>query len=455
MKRFATIALLFVLLGSNAQAYQKVGNGDDGGDLEGATPLPEGPLSKAREQSVSRLTQLNTAGIRSLGNLIPEVAKTDLYFSPVDKAANLPSDQGSFHANMQGMVYARTFARPHAATRFFPAALTLSSEQMIALHIHEALHRSLPASVRENEAVVTQLTLSITTPGATRDQVEATVNTLIPEEIVQPPADGLSSHYRVLNTEAPYRRVSNLRYSFRQFLEPKINGTFPIRSMHVVQSDLYPFGGENTPFGMGLEASMIQSDAAGLQSGPLGISARLRLFQRAGFDVGIWGVASLNTLSTEELKNSPYGRSLVTFGLFIRKRLPGFYIENFLSYTLPGDVTQMLGAVSYNYSYGGVFNAKVRTGFAYSIFDFGAFTEMHLAQHFRVAGGAFKPFDTGSYRLVSVGPEVAISLGEVSLSVFGRMIIDSTQGANFDYLGNLMGAGTAQGSLGMAVNYAF
>ncbi len=455
MKRFTSHLILALVICSAAHGYQKVGNGDDGGDLEGAVPLTDGPLLKARETAIAKLLLLNTSGIRSLGNLIPEVSKSDLYLSPSEKAANLPSDQGSFHANMQGMVYARTFARPHAATRFFPSALTLTADQMVALHIHEGLHRSLPPAVRENEAVVTQLTLSITAPGANHDQVEAVVHTVVPDEIVQPPADGLSAHYRVLNTETPYRRVSNLRYSFRQFLEPKVNGTFPIRSMHVIQSDLYPFGGENTPFGMGLEASMIQSDAAGMQSGPLGISARLRLFQRAGFDAGIWGVASLNTLSTEELKNSPYGRSLLTFGLFIRKRLPGFYIENFLSYTLPGDVTQLLGAVNYNYQYGGVFNAKVRVGFAHGIFDFGAFTEMHLAQDFRVTGGAFKPFDTGAYRLVSMGPEVAVSLGEVSVSVFGRMIIDSTKGANFDYLGNLMGAGTAQGSIGTAVNYAF
>jgi len=76
-------------------------------------------------------------------------------------------DEGPFHVNLMGKVYARTFPEPHAATRFFPAAAKLDSEQLQALHIHEALHRALPDSVREDEAVVSEITLAPSATAAT------------------------------------------------------------------------------------------------------------------------------------------------------------------------------------------------------------------------------------------------------------------------------------------------
>lgn len=447
---------IFVLFTASVQAYHKVGNGDDGGDLEAHTPLSSGPIVEARAKALSLLQKLGTSGVRSLGGLVPEVERTELFLVTADKQANPESDPGAFHSDLTGRVYARTFAQPHAATRFFPIATELTQDQLVALHIHEGLHRSLPEHVRENEAKVSQITLAITAPGATRDQVQNVVEQVVPDATpLSRPSDGYTAHYRLSEGGSEFRRISNLSYSYRTFLKGQDTSAYPIRSMHVLQSDLYPFGGENTPFGMGIEASMIDSPAAGLQAGPLGLSARLRIWERSGFDVGLWAVASLNMLSAEELNNSPYGRSIYTGGIFIRKRASAFYLENFLSYTLPGETKQTIGLVDYRYEYGGVINAKIRAGLNFKVVDLGVFGEIHLADYFRVSGGAFMPFDKGAYRLVSVGPELTFRYAGLAGSVFGRAVVNATQGANFDYLGNLMGAGAAQGSVGMGVSYAF
>jgi len=456
MMRILTLIAVALLHPLSSHAYHKVGNGDDGGDLEGLKRLTEGPIVQARTEALTLLKKLNTVGVRYLSLLAPEVERSELFLVSEDKDINPETDSGVFHGNLQGKVFARTFAEPHAATRFFPASLALSSSQLVALHIHEALHRALPHWVREDEAKVGRITLAITSPGATHDGVAATVESTIPAPMtLARPADGLTARYQTDIPVGEYRRVSSLSYSYRHFLRPSETSSFPIYSMHVLQSDLYPFGGENTPFGMGLEGTIVSSLRGGTKPGPLGISARLRLWQRDGFDVGIWALASLNLLSNDELKNSPYGRDLFTFGTSMRKRTTHFYIENYLSYTGAGQTRQKIGSVEYLFQYGDVINAKLRTGLSYSFLDVGAFAELHLARYFRVSGGAFGPYDPGAYRLISVGPEITARFGAFSASIFGRILVDSTQGANFDYLGNLMGAGTAQGNLGSAVSYAF
>jgi hypothetical protein len=458
MKKLGIVcyAAVLALVAPPVQAYQKVGNGDDGGDLEALTALTSGPIVDARAKAVVLLEKLGTSGIRTLGALAPEVERTELFLVTADKQANPESDQGAFHTDMNGRVYARTFAQPHAATRFFPIAITLTQDQLVALHIHEGLHRSLPEHVRENEAKVSQITLAINAPGASRDQVQSVVDQVVPHiSPLSRPSDGYTAHYQLSGGRSDFRRISNLSYSYRVFLKGQDTSAFPIRSMHVLQSDLYPFGNENTPFGMGIEASMIDSSAAGLQAGPLGLSARLRIWERSGFDVGLWAVASLNMLSADELNNSPYGRSIYTAGIFIRMRTPVFYIENFLSSTFPGETKQTIGLVDYRYEYGRVINAKIRAGINFQAVDIGVFGEVHLAEYFRVSGGAFTPFDKGAYRLVSVGPELTFRYSGWAASFFGRAVINATQGANLDYLGNLMGAGAAQGSIGMGVSYAF
>lgn len=461
MKRILFLSVFIIFYPSSAWASNKVGNGDDGTDLEGLRPVTEGPLEDAREKAVQLLDRLNTAGIPGLGALRPEVARADLFLANEDVAAKLPADQGTFHSAMNGLVYARTLPSPHAATRFFPVATGLPESQLIALNIHEGLHRALPPSVREEESVVGAITLALTSPGANYDEAKETVARYVSQADLELPEVGTvrggagSPSGETLGTGVEevehFKQPSNINYAYRYFFKPNQPAVYPITSMHVLESDLYPFGGTNTPFGLGIRASMIDGPM-GLQSGPLGVSANLKVWSRRDFSISIWGQGDWNVLSADELKNSPFGRDVYSLGVCLRKDLSRFYVENYLSFDFPGQSNQTIGLVNYTYDYGSVIEAKVRAGVRVWKVDVGAFGEIHLADYFRVSGGAFSPADgdLGRYRIFSAGPEVTYATPDFSVSLLARFLVDSTKGANFDYLGNIMGPGVSQGSIGVS-----
>lgn len=61
-------------LAFTAQAsVTKVGNGDDGADLEALTPITSGPIFEARQRAVETAKKLNVIGVPGLGLLIPEL----------------------------------------------------------------------------------------------------------------------------------------------------------------------------------------------------------------------------------------------------------------------------------------------------------------------------------------------------------------------------------------------
>ena len=190
------------------------------------------------------------------------------------------------------------------------------------------------------------------------------------------------------------------------------------------------------------------------ESGPLGLSAKVRLWSGRGFDVGIFGSASLNVLSAEELKNSPYGRDVFTLGISMRKDLKRLYVENFISCTFAGKSKRTVGRVEYQYDYGDIYVAKIRAGARLGEFDLGGFAELSLAQNFRVSGGAFTS-DLGRYRIFAMGPELTYQQEDFMVGVSGRFLVDSTRGANFDNLGNLMGPGVAQGGVQLSASVLF
>jgi hypothetical protein len=450
----------------------KVGNGDDGSDLEGFTEIKKGPIVEARKEAVQLVRNLNTAGVPGLGMLLPEVEGTRLYLTKKDVSAVEDADAGTFHADMKSRVYARTFAEPHAATRFFPVAEKLDRDQLVALHIHEALHRSLPASIREDESKVSTLTLAITSPGASYDSIQHASVRVIPEAdrlaAMPKPADNsdplaapalgqslaVTPKYPVPE-QARIKNPSEFRYSFRKYRESDREMSFPVNSMHVIGSDLYPFGSEDSPIGIGIEASFIQRPQESLM-GPLSLSARGRLWSRRGFDVGYWGVLSLNTLSAEELKNSQYGRDTFSLGLSLRKDLSFFSIENFLGYTFAGKSQQRISSTDYTYNYGGVVTVSLHPAALIGpAIRLGAFVEMNLGEDYTISGGSFSN-SIGRYRLLSGGPEVQYFFNRnVALGLSGRFVIDSTKDADFDMLGDLMGPGVAQGNVTGTLSFYF
>src|ERR1700722_10012673 len=114
-----------------------VGNGDDGADLEGATPIDSGPIVEARNKAVKRLSTLGVEGVPGLGRLIPEVARSPLFMSKRDVPADDAIGGSRYHSDMRGLLFASTFTEANAPTTFYPAAKALNEEQLIALHIHE------------------------------------------------------------------------------------------------------------------------------------------------------------------------------------------------------------------------------------------------------------------------------------------------------------------------------
>jgi hypothetical protein len=470
--RTSLMILILILASLHAHsATTKVGNGDDGTDLEGFEEITSGPIVESRAKAVEHLKKLNVQGVPGLGLLIPEVEKAQLYMAKRDVQANLDEDQGAFHADFNGAVFARTMPEAYAPTRFFPASKKLSEEQLISLHIHEALHRSLPPSIKENENKVAQMTIAITSPGASHDRVKSAAVKHIPEELPVASNNGIqvngvktlppvaqdatmTTNLYPVPEHARVKRPSVFGYTYQKFTGHHDTDIMPVETMHSIQSHLYPFGGDTNPIGIGIEATVLKFEDEDTQLGPLGISARARLWSVRGFDIGAWGMVSLNTLSNEELKNSPYGRDLLTVGLSLRKDLKNFYVENLIGFTSPGEVKDKTGTQEYTYKYGSVVTASVKAGFRLSHFMAGGFGEIILSDNYSYTGPGYSD-ETGRYQIVGAGPDIGWEQDWWAMRVFGRFVVDSSKNADYTLLGNIMGKGSGQGSVGAQFSVVF
>jgi len=448
-----TILLLAGLLGCEVNAaVVRIGNGDEGSDLEGFTEVTSGPLIETRAEALKLLKSLNVNGVHGLGSLTPEVETSKLYLTKKDSLELGKVDQGSFHVDMKGRVYARTFAEPHAATRFFPVSNSLDHEQLIALHIHEALHRSLPADIRENESIVSEITLAITSPDSSFDRIDKVVSNYIPNEVTLTEARAEPTPLPIPET-AKIKKPSEFSYQYRSYLSPNSSSTFVVNSMHVLQTALYPFGTKRFVPGLGFELSLVNTPKQTFM-GPLMINVQLKMWSLRQFDIGIWATAELNTLSAKELQSSQYGRDAYHLGISLRKDLPMFSIENILAYTFESTSTQTIGAVPYTYSYGGVVEVSTHPALQLSPFRIGGFLEFLLGDHYEVSGGAFD-YNPGRYRLLSGGPEIEYRINSIAFVLSGRFLLNATQDASYDSLGDLLGVGTAQGNITAKVSYYF
>lgn len=447
-----------------------VGNGDDGTDLEGFEKLDSGRIVDARAKAVEKLRELNVKAVPGLGNLTAEVEKAELYITRKDLSAKKLLELGAFTNDTQGLVYARTFPRPHEPTRFFPASRNLDEKQLVSLHIHEALHRALPADIREDERVASEITLAITSPDASYDRINETVQKFIKAAAAK--TTGVASTggqiYSKSVVEIKPAKHSRLNYpskvgvTYRKFSMPKYDSTqmtsIPLTSMTSISSHLYPFGGSLNALGIGIDASIINKGINakevddGTFMGPLGLSGRMLLWTGKGFDVEGYGRVDLNTMSNEELQESLLGRDIVKVGMTFAKRTSFFYVENDLEYTLPSETSQKIGNIDYNYEFGSITTARVKLGGFYKAFNLGGFLEMHLADNFKASGGAFE-YETGRNRIVSAGPEIEWRSNQFGLKVFGKFLLDSTQNTDFDFLGDLMGQGVGQGNIGLELNF--
>ena len=84
MKRLTLILSLFCFGFTSLASTTKVGNGDDGRDLEGLTEITSGIIFLTRDEAVKRLETLNIQGVQGLGSLIPELKNTKMYMAKAD-----------------------------------------------------------------------------------------------------------------------------------------------------------------------------------------------------------------------------------------------------------------------------------------------------------------------------------------------------------------------------------
>lgn len=180
IKMITRMVTLFLLSHLTIAAPTELGNGNDGKDLLEFREVTEGIIFETRTEAVNFLSKINLRGIQGLGYLKDEVEKTKLLIARDGLTPQELLDLGAFKTGNNPVVYARTFPRPHAPTRFFPAAQELSRNQLVTLHIHEGLHRALPESIRTNEEIVEEITKVITTPNSTFEDIVAVMDEKLP-----------------------------------------------------------------------------------------------------------------------------------------------------------------------------------------------------------------------------------------------------------------------------------
>ena len=458
----------------------KVGNGDDGGDLEAGSRVTTGVLLETQREAAALLRGLQVQGIEGLGALIPETEKADLFLAekdPSTKALTTAESQAELSEVAKAIgaaepyVYARTFAEPHAPTRFFPKALLLDRKNLVALHIHEALHRALPPEIREDEKAVSRITLAITAEGASRDRVQEVVRKELSTARAEAERVRSLAHAATVPYNASFVAVSSsppgpelkspssFGYGFRSFILPDPEKSLaPLRGMHSLRSFLYPFGRGSEAFGVGIEFSYLQSQQEAYL-GPVGLSGRMKLLTWRGFDVDASGAVRLHTVGSGELKDSPLGRDVAEVGLNLKRDEKWYMVENKLSITGGSKAEQKLGSIKYTHDYGSIVEAGIAAALRLPMvenggLEIGGSTQVLLAENTRVKGGAFE-YETGRMRVVTAGPEVAWNQGGLRFWAHARFVIDSTKGASLDQLGDLMGHGVGQGSVATGLNFQF
>lgn len=482
-----TTLALSIAASSAYAAPTRVGNGDDGGDLEDAKSGQEvksGVLVETRKDAVEILKKLNVAGVEGLGQLTHETEKAPLRIvgknidlgktsaAPEEREAAIEEAKAIGAVNDDSQpVYARTFPEPHAATRFFPAALLLDRKQLTALHIHEALHRALPAELREDEKGVSRITLAIVSEDASFDRVqEVTKKELDRVRAAKAAAVaavgasagsanvGQSIYTQPSEPPPMVKNPSLLEYGYRSFILPDPDKALsPVRSLHSLKSFMYPFG-RYEAFGLGLEFTFL-SLADRSYMGPLGVSARLKLLTWRKFDIDTFAALNMNTLAAGEIKNTPIGRDTMTVGIAMSRDERRYRVENQIYYTAGSEAKQKLGKIEYDHKFGSITAARViaaaKIPFSLeSSFEIGGRGEVLVADPYQVQGGAFE-MKTDRIRIVSVGPEVGLRFSDFKIAGYGRFIIDSTEGVTLDQLGDLMGHGVGQGSVGGSMSWNF
>ncbi|MCB0407039.1 MAG: hypothetical protein KDD34_02480 [Bdellovibrionales bacterium] len=408
MKLFIGAWLLIFSI-SGFASTTKVGNGDDGSDLEGLREIKSGIIFSTRAEAIKRLRALNVQGIQGLGALIPELENTKLLMAnsdvhPLDTEGEWETSQD------QKKVFARTFAEPHAPTRFFPVALSLNREQLIALHTHEAMHRALPEAIRENEDKVAFLTLALTSPSATFDRVNRIVqNTLQPDDSFQKRYVSSSSQNSSMSIKFDSEektRESVLNYGIATY-----SNQYNVVSAQQIGAEFSPLGvlkiGEKAVEPRLKTRFFLMHSSDYTYVGPASFTLK-SIFQNEKVQYGPLAQVHLRALESDFVRYEPIDRDIYTLGGFFERQGYDRYLKLDLTYTLPS-TSEKSG------KFGAIWSADLSMGYHVKKFIFGLKTDFdHMVESRRKK----------SFSLLQVGPDLGWKNNWMSFGLSGGIVVN-------------------------------
>lgn len=416
----------------------KVGNGDVGTDLAAFEQVHIGKLKETQKKAALLLKQLNTKQLPSLELLEPEVEKADLYLVKHELSEAKLKELGQWDENSGHHVYARTLARPHAATRFFRQAMELSEQKLIALHIHEGLHRALPKVIRENEEAVAKITSLLTTPDMTFDTLKRElpkIHSLF--DVGSEPSD-VAQTQRYL--------PSHINFGVSEYSEPnenQPNRRLPVSRRYRFGTMLYPFEDYNylSNIGFGFDTSIIElNDDASNFFGPFSLTVRGKFWRLGKFDVSGFAKGTFNTFSAEKVEQSLQGRDYLTLGFDFKKRKNKYYFHHGIEFITNSEVKTS----NRKYLIGNIGKFWLKTGRHFNRhFTLGAQAEIMYLDSFGVRGDGLN-INKGGSQFLSLGPDLNYKNKDYEVQIIGKYLMDTADDDEYNYINDLFDNGQGQ-----------
>lgn len=453
MNRILIFSLLIMNFGWAGPT--KVGNGDDGADLEGFELVNDGKLIDSKKAALDLVKKLNTNGILGLGSLINEIQNNKIYLTKKDVSSKKLEELGAFHSGLEGQVYARTFSRAYSPTRFFPVSLKLTNEQLVALHIHEALHRALPENVREDEKIVSKLTLAITAPDQTADGIYEETKATIPDLFVA------KNRVEVdLRGDSALVRPGYLQFGYSKFLNSKRkfsqNINLPIDHSYNFESKFFPFGSRLNTLGFKIKTSYIITKRDENYFGPLEFSFRNLFFTERGYDFELFCGLNFMSSSNSKVIDSVYGYSHFLIGLEAHK-LNDLYKLNFgFLFNTGKDFERILNGIYTYYQLGP--KAEVYGEFVYPFDKMEMSLEGKIISPIKIRAvqNSQVLIDKGSDQYFMATPTIKYSIDkDLKVLLIGNYLFNSNKNQSEDYTRDLFGNALGQWRITLGLNSSF
>jgi len=450
-KKYLAMIVFSIIINTlnSIASVTKVGNGDDGSDLEQLVKITSGPIIEAKTKALNLIEKLNIVGVPGLGRLKPELENSELFMAKSDVHPNT-EQRGSIEVSDDyKKIYARTFAEPHAATRFFPAANGLTSDQLVALHIHEALHRALPEDIRRNENIVTHFTMAITSPGSSFDRVlevsKQYINLASYKQLEEPTQLEITNQ----NIEMPSRSKSNFRISIVSYsLEEGLAKGYR-NDVKLIEFENSPFNlkliyGRPAEFIFKLKSFIDSSQSNRLFLGPLGLEVQELFYSDQHTQFGPFVRYSSEAIDKDNITIfENIGRDILTLGGIYKKRNEESYSHFVLGYSTASTIHSQYEGI--DQMIGSIVSLWSQLGFIYKKLNYGALAEVHFNQ----GRDSIKPF-----KLLVFGPEIEFVTDSFKAKLFYKSVTSSSE-YDLRNLGDILDRGYGRSGLGLTLNYLF